>query len=280
MVVDTVVLRFPGFKEKAVTLSYDDDVVASVRLKEILDKYGLKCTFNFNGGLFTEKTTNRKLCEEDAVKFFAGSNHEIACHGYRHYTLTQTEPQTGAWDILKDRCSLERIFKRIIYGYAYPNGGFARKAAETARTAGIKYARTVKSTHDFRLPVDWLEWNPTCRHADPQLFDLLEDFLRFQRGVPNDYDSRVFYLWGHAYEFDDDDNWEIIEKFAKIVADNSDVIYCATNGEIYRYAESFRLLEFDLERKIIYNPTQVDLYIQINKTRNYVLKAGETLYVE
>ena len=39
-------LRFPNFRKKAVTLSYDDGVIYDKRLMRILDEYGLKATFN------------------------------------------------------------------------------------------------------------------------------------------------------------------------------------------------------------------------------------------
>ena len=45
-------LRFPEGKFKAVTLSYDDGVQADIRLAGILDKYGMKGTFNINTGFF------------------------------------------------------------------------------------------------------------------------------------------------------------------------------------------------------------------------------------
>ena len=37
---------------KALTFSYDDGVTQDKRLIKILNKYGLKCTFNINSGLF------------------------------------------------------------------------------------------------------------------------------------------------------------------------------------------------------------------------------------
>ena len=40
-----------GGKNKAVTFSYDDGVLQDVRTIEILNKYGLKATFNINSGL-------------------------------------------------------------------------------------------------------------------------------------------------------------------------------------------------------------------------------------
>ena len=41
-------LRFPDGKGKAVTLSYDDGTIHDVKLSEIINRYGLKCTFNLN----------------------------------------------------------------------------------------------------------------------------------------------------------------------------------------------------------------------------------------
>ena len=45
-----VFMRFPGGRVKTVTLSYDDNVEADVKLVQIMKKYGLKGTFNINSG--------------------------------------------------------------------------------------------------------------------------------------------------------------------------------------------------------------------------------------
>ena len=49
--MEYVFLRFPLFKDKAVTLSYDDGVTADKRFVEILNKYNIKCTFNVSTGI-------------------------------------------------------------------------------------------------------------------------------------------------------------------------------------------------------------------------------------
>ena len=54
-------LRFPEWKYKAVTLSYDDGTVYDRKLIDILDKYGLKCTFNLNSGI-TAAVVNLSAC--------------------------------------------------------------------------------------------------------------------------------------------------------------------------------------------------------------------------
>ena len=56
-------LRFPEFKLKAITLSYDDGVIFDEKLISILDKHGLKCTFNLDSGLFGVEV-HRRLTEK------------------------------------------------------------------------------------------------------------------------------------------------------------------------------------------------------------------------
>ena len=51
----------------------------------------------------------------------------------------------------------------------------------------------------------------------------------------------MFYLWGHSYEFEENNNWELIEKFAEKPAAIKDIWY-ATNGEIYDYVQDFNRL--------------------------------------
>ena len=45
-----LIMRFPKGKAKALTLSYDDGVEQDIRLMDIMDKNGLKGTFNLNSG--------------------------------------------------------------------------------------------------------------------------------------------------------------------------------------------------------------------------------------
>ena len=91
-------LCFPGFKYKAVTLSYDD-VIFDEKLVGILDEYGLKCTFNLNSGLFAEKEGGRMMTEEQAKKLFSDSVHEVAVHGVKHKSLAEFPAAIAAQDV-------------------------------------------------------------------------------------------------------------------------------------------------------------------------------------
>ena len=65
-------------KNKALTLSYDDGVESDVRLVEILNRYGVKCTFNLNSGIMTPESRwvyngfeVRRMRKEDIKRFLA-----------------------------------------------------------------------------------------------------------------------------------------------------------------------------------------------------------------
>ena len=71
---------------------------------------------------------------------------------------------------------------------------------------------------------------------------------------------RLFYLWGHTFEFERDNSWEIMERFLRAMADN-DTIWYTTNGEIYRYVRAFRRLESSSDGKLLYNPSAETLWL-------------------
>ena len=135
---------------------------------------------------------------------------------------------------------------------------------------GINYCRTTVYTHKFNFPENWLELNPTCHHDDEKLFELADEFLDSRK---KDYYwsnfPKMFYVWGHSFEFDRKNNWERIEKFCEKVANKSDVWY-ATNGEIYDYVKAFHRLEYSVNGKKIKNPTDKDIWI------NYI---GEDIFI-
>ena len=107
-------------KKKALTFSFDDGVTQDIRLIEILDKYGLKCTFNLNseflgldGTLFRNGRTVRhdKIKPEAVKEIYKG--HEVAVHGKTHAALGITPSVNGVRDVLEGRLGLEKEFDRI-----------------------------------------------------------------------------------------------------------------------------------------------------------------------
>ena len=108
-------LRFPGDKQKAVTLSYDDGVVEDLRFSDVITNAGLKCTFNLNSNLIrkngiTDQQVREKLLDR---------GHEVAVHGYLHTALSSQRPIEGIKEVLNGRLDLEERFDCIIRGSKY-----------------------------------------------------------------------------------------------------------------------------------------------------------------
>lgn len=249
-------MLFPNGRRKALTLSYDDGVIQDRRLVELMRRYGIKGTFNLNSALLGRNgkmDVNGKMVDistialDEAAELYR--DFEIATHASKHTALTHYGAASLA-EILEDRIVLENLVPYLVRGHAYPFGMYDKHVMKMLKAAGIQYARTVTSTNSFELPQNFLEWNPTCHHSDLSLMELIRQFCEQEAlfGQP-----QLFYLWGHAYEFDADQNWDVIERFFSYVSDFSDDIWMATNIEIVDYITAFRSLLYSADGSRIQN---------------------------
>ena len=275
-----MIIRYPNGLRKAVTLSYDDGVEQDIRLMDIFNAHGLKATFNLNSGCFAAPGTvwprgqvHRRLDEEAVRRLYVGSGHEVAVHTLTHPDLTDLPRSEVVREVMTDRLNLEKLTGGLVRGAAYPFGTYSDQVVDVLRDCGIAYCRTVNSSHDFAIPQDWLRLRPTLHHADPLLMPLTERFL----GDPAGWNSKLFYLWGHAYEFEGADNWDVIERWADAVAGRDDVWYC-TNIEVCDYMTAARQLLAMADGSAVYNPTAVSVWVQKGERCGAVeVPAGKTV---
>lgn len=278
-------MRFPGGRGKAVTFSYDDGVSYDETLAEILNRYGIKCTFNHNsrwlgsdGRIPVEKV--KKLLDE---------GHEVAVHGAEHLANGIVDPLDGIRDVLECREVLEKTFGRIIRGLAYPDSGINRftpgvtyeMVRNYLKELGIAYARTAGWENDrFEMPADWYNWIPTTHHNNPELQQYIDKFLSLETDRCNyaEQSPRLFYLWGHSYEFNNQNNWDLIEDVCKKLGGRDDIWY-ATNIEIYDYTAAYNSLVRSADGKRIYNPTVTPVWF-IADWKTYCVGLGETVVIE
>ena len=153
---------------------------------------------------------------------------------------------------------------------AYPYGHYNDTIVEIAKNCGIAYSRTTEVTNGFGLPTDWLRLKATCKHTSPRLDELSDKFLN-QKVTTR---PLLFYLWGHSFEFEQDNNWNVIENFAKKMGHRDDIWY-ATNIEIYDYIEAFRSLRFTADGGAVYNPTCIPLYVSVYKEKDIIIQPGQ-----
>ena len=183
-------MRFPGGKDKALTLSYDDGVQTDEKLIRIMKAHGLKGTFNINSGMYAPEGTihpkgayHRRMSKNEAIALYSKSAMEVAAQSLTHPFLEQLTPGACCYEVMADRKNLEDDFGTIVRGMAYPYGTYNDEVVKCLQQCGIAYARTVFSTYDFQIPTNWLEMPATCHHNDPKLGELTDKFLN-QKNAP------------------------------------------------------------------------------------------------
>lgn len=223
---------------KYLTFSYDDGVTQDQRLIALFNKYGMKATFNINSGrlgtpgsLVREDVTvahvKPRACE--VAKIYAG--HEVAAHTLTHPMLPQLPDEEVIRQVEEDRKALSALVGYEVVGMAYPGGGgplFDERVVDLIRRhTGIRYARTTISTGDFAPQTDLLVFKPSVYHHREwdALFAMGERFLSLKTE-----EKQVYYVWGHAYEFDIENTWDRFEDFLKMMAHRDDIVYC-TNAQ-------------------------------------------------
>ena len=226
-------------KMKALTFSYDDGVTQDIRLIEIFNKYGLKATFNLNSELLGKpnelirngvRVDHNKVKPEDVKHIYDG--HEVAVHTLTHPSLPKTEDAEVLRQVEQDRLNLSELVGYEVLGMAYPGGGVNcddRVAAIIRDNTPIKYARTVAVTHSFEPYADLYQYKGSLYHHEnwDELFNMGRKFLELKADTP-----QVFYIWGHAYEFDIwPERWEQFEEFCRMMSGRDDIFY-GTNIEV------------------------------------------------
>ena len=262
----TVYICFPGGKHKALTMSYDDGKAADRRLVDIFNKNGIKGTFHINAGLFHD---TERVQKDEVKKLYQG--HEVSAHTYTHPTIARCPLPMVAQQILEDRRELEELVGYPVRGLSYPNGSFTPDISKLLPSLGIAYSRTVNTTGNFEIPENYHEWKATCHHNR----DLMKHAETFAGLFKTQY-LYLMYVWGHSYEFDNNNNWDLIEGFCEYIGGREDIWY-ATNIEIVDYMDAVKRLQYSVDASFVYNPSAITVWISVAGEK-YAVPAGETVW--
>lgn len=227
-------------KKKAVTFSFDDGVTQDIRLIEIFNKYGLKCTFNLNSeflGLDGTLDRNGKTVRHDKIardkinEVYGG--HEVAVHTLTHPFLPSLDEKEIIRQVEQDRLNLSEICGYNVECMAYPCGGENNddRVAEIIRSnTGVKFARGLESTYNFDLQDNLLRFKPTVYYIEDCLDEVVDRFLALDCDEP-----QLLYIWGHSYEMDAEYiSWEKFEEVCKRLSGHEDIFY-GTNGDVFNH---------------------------------------------
>lgn len=228
---------FPNSKAKAFNVTYDDGVLQDVRFVALLNKYGLKGTFNLNSGLMESEfewthesgRVIKRLSKEKAVPLYKG--HEIACHTLTHPYMNDLSEAEILHELQADKENLEKLFGREIKGFAVPFDYYSERIENCVRQSGFSYARISQESRSFAPQTGDFNRKATVFHTDPELEKLTRQFIEC------DEELAVFQIVGHSYDLDIENMWDRIENIFRQIAAQDDILPM-TAIEIVEYLQA------------------------------------------
>lgn len=225
---------YPGGKKKAFNVTYDDGILQDVPFVELLNRYGLKGTFNLNSQLMEqgfewvhETGMVVKRLDWDTVRHLY-DGHEIASHTLTHPYLSDKTDEQLLWEIGEDKRRLETMFGREVAGFGVPFHFYDDRIARCVQQCGFEYGRMSEETRNYTLWQDPYHWCCGIFHLAPEFDAYVDGFF------DTDQELALCQIVGHSYDLDAAGMWDKMEDIFRRVAENDDIL-SMTHLEIVRY---------------------------------------------
>ena len=229
--------RYPGGKKKAFNITYDDGVLQDVRFVALLNRYGIKGTFNLNSQLMQEEFSwthpngmqVKRLSREAVRELYEG--HEVASHTLTHPYMQELSDEQLWYQMKTDKENLEMLFGREVKGFAVPFDYYDDRIARCAEACGFAYARMSEFSGNFTPCRDWYYWKTGIYHIEPNLTNFVADFLNTEEELA------VCQIVGHSYDLDAENLWGTMELICAAVSARDDIWFC-TNLELVEFLKT------------------------------------------
>ena len=265
--------RYPEGKTKAFNITYDDGVTQDVAVIAMLNRYGIKGTFNLNSELMQNGFTWRHKCGMDITRLRleeVGSlydGHEIASHTLTHPFMDNLSDEELYRQLGEDKRNLEAIFGREVAGFAVPFSFYDSRIAQCAEECGFEYARMSEFSLTCTPCRDWYYWKTCVYHIMPELMPFVEHFLETEEELA------VCQSVGHSYDLFTLNLWDAIESICAKVVQHEEIWKC-TNLELVRYLKAMEQVE--ISDTVIKNNSSHCLWFAIDG-RVLSLKPGQNI---
>lgn len=267
---------YPNGKKKAFNITYDDGVTQDVRFVELLNKYGVKGTFNLNSELMKNGfewihetgLVIKRLSPDVVVDLYKG--HEVASHTLTHPYMSDLSEEELMYQMGQDKKNLEELFQREVCGFAVPFDYYSDLIAECAKKCGFSYARTSDERYSYAPPEEYYYWAAGAFHIMPGFAEFVDVFFE------TDEELALCQIVGHSYDLDTEQMWEQMEEIMQRVAEDKDVI-SMTNIELVRYLKAMRSAV--ISESGIENHSDVELWFE-EDGRIFSVKPMKNIFVE
>ena len=201
---------------KIFLLSFDDGTVWDRRFVKLLNRYGIKGTFNLNSGLedfgwtFEDRFPVRRQILSEIGDLYDG--HEIASHSLHHHRLDQLSPPQLRREVEEDVARLKEVFGLAEIGFGVPFTFCNDREVRIIKKL-VRYIRLSEFADSFALPEDEYHIPIHGLYNDPDIREKLAKFAQ------SDLPVSLFVMAGHSYELEALDHWQYMEELLKLVKD-------------------------------------------------------------
>ena len=227
-----------------VTTSWDDGHILDHCTAGLLDTYGVQGTF-YIAPFNVEFQRRVRLRNRDLQALAA--DFEIGGHTLSHANLTRTSDAEAMREIAEGKDCLEQAIGSTVRSFCYPYGRYEKRHGSMARSAGFRYARTIRrySTTAVSRPMEANTTIHACQHLSdmPAMLRLANGSIRKAIDFYRNWDvlamalfdkvlsaGGVYHLWGHSWEIERNKDWDRLERVLEYVGGRSDVQY-VNNGD-------------------------------------------------
>ena len=189
-------------------LSFDDGTVWDKPLVELLNRYGIKGTFNLNSGLedFVWEFEGRKVIRQKLSETVEQYRfHEVASHTLTHPWLNSLTPPQLSREVGEDCAAIKAMFGLEEIGFGVPFTACDQREIRIIKKFA-RYIRLSEFSEDFALPADEYHIPIHSLYNDPEVREKISRFAE------SDLPVSLFVLAGHSYELEHLGHWGYMEE--------------------------------------------------------------------
>lgn len=267
---------YPGGKTKAFNVTYDDGVLQDVRFVKLLNRYGLKGTFNLNSQLMEQEFEwvheNGMLVKRLSCLAVRGlyDGHEIASHTLTHPYMHDKSEAEILWELSEDKRRLEALFGTEVAGFAVPFDYYSERIARCVKKCGFEYGRMSEESRGYSPWQDVYYWRTGMFHLSADLQTYVDSFLQTEQELA------MCQIVGHSYDLDAEGLWDGMESIFRKIAVNEKILPM-THIEIVRYIRAMG--QASISENAIRNGSDRELWFQVDG-KVIMLSPGQCVEVE
>ncbi len=199
---------------KIFLISFDDGTVWDKRFVELLNKYGMKGTFNLNSGLedfvwqYEDRFPVRRQVLSETLEQYQG--HETASHSLHHPWLNTLTPPQLSREVGADCEALKALFGLEEIGFGVPFTACSQREIRIIRKF-VRYIRLSEFSDSFCPPEDPYHIPIHGLYNQPDIRQRIARFAQSELPVS------LFVMAGHSYELEALDHWGYMEELLQYI---------------------------------------------------------------